>query len=270
MSSFRVALFAACIGLFTVYRYEIIMATSSSENLFVQRLLTWCMPLSTDVRALRVQFALAFDLLSDAWDATHQLLPHIEQRTVMLTTRDNAQLPMMFYRRRQQSSSNQQRLLPCMLHLHMGWFKLRASDKAQASFAQHIVTALANADADAVFVDLFYRLTPEHAFPAALHDAQDALRYLVANAVELNIDKRRIIVAGESAGGNLALTLALADSAVDRYLAAAVAVIPVADMSPGWNQTQSYEQYVTYGFSHELNNFAVDIYCSRRNQCNTR
>ena len=46
-------------------------------------------------------------------------------------------------------------------------------------------------------------------------------------------------------------------------------MIPVADMSDGWNRTASYERFVTYGFSDELNNFAVHSYCSSRNRCST-
>jgi acetyl esterase/lipase len=53
---------------------------------------------------------------------------------------------------------------------------------------------------------LDYRLAPEHPYPAQLDDALAALRALEAGG----IPRSRIVVAGESAGGNLALALALA------------------------------------------------------------
>lgn len=51
-----------------------------------------------------------------------------------------------------------------------------------------------------------YRLAPEHPYPAQLDDALAALRGLEA----IGIPRDRVVIAGESAGGNLALAVALA------------------------------------------------------------
>lgn len=57
-------------------------------------------------------------------------------------------------------------------------------------------------------ISLDYRLAPEDPYPAALDDAVTVLRWVSANASELDIDVSRVAVAGSSAGGALAAGLA--------------------------------------------------------------
>lgn len=54
-----------------------------------------------------------------------------------------------------------------------------------------------------------YRRSREAKYPAALEDCYAALEYMYRNADELGIDKDRIIVGGESAGGGLAAAVCL-------------------------------------------------------------
>ena len=73
-----------------------------------------------------------------------------------------------------------------------------------------------------------YRLAPEHPAPAALEDALGAYRHLLAQ----QIPPERIVLAGDSAGGNLVLStlLALRDAG-DPLPAAGVAISPWVDLS---------------------------------------
>jgi acetyl esterase/lipase len=86
-----------------------------------------------------------------------------------------------------------------ILYLHGGGY-------AGGSPRSHrpMVARLAEAARSAA-VSLDYRLAPEHPFPAAVEDAVDAYRALLAEGVW----PERTIVAGDSAGGGLALALAL-------------------------------------------------------------
>jgi acetyl esterase len=53
------------------------------------------------------------------------------------------------------------------------------------------------------------RLAPEHVYPAAVNDALSAWRDIVRSAASLGIDARRLGIAGDSAGGNLAAVVSL-------------------------------------------------------------
>lgn len=84
-----------------------------------------------------------------------------------------------------------------------------------------------------------YRLAPEHPFPAGLQDVQDAIAWAVAHRSDFLEPGRPLIVAGDSAGANLA-TVALADGRAGgwtRDVALQVLFYPVTDCDPN---TPSY------------------------------
>lgn len=95
------------------------------------------------------------------------------------------------------------RLNPLVLYFHGGGFVTGDLDSHDAS-----ARALARRTG-AIVISVDYRLAPEHKFPAAHEDAWAAWQWLNRQVRELGADPRRIAVAGEDAGANLAAHIAL-------------------------------------------------------------
>ena len=92
--------------------------------------------------------------------------------------------------------------LPVVAYLHGGGWMIGSIESFDT-----VVRALANASG-AIVASVDYRLAPEHPFPAGLEDCLCAVRWLAAHAAELGGDPRRLAIAGDSAGGNLATVVA--------------------------------------------------------------
>ncbi|KAL4780576.1 Alpha/Beta hydrolase protein [Aspergillus varians] len=93
----------------------------------------------------------------------------------------------------------------------------------------------------AVIVTAEYRLAPEHPHPAPLEDSYAALKYVSEHAAELGFNPSKLVVAGGSAGGNLAAGVALLarDRAAPK-LAGQVLIYPWLDDS---TESLSVQQY---------------------------
>jgi acetyl esterase len=116
---------------------------------------------------------------------------------------------------------------PTLLFLHGGGWVYGDLDSHDA-----VCRFLAEqAGVQVVAVD--YRLAPEHPFPAAYDDALAAFRWLVAHADELGADPARLAVGGDSAGGCLAATTAIAAAREGLPLAFQLLVYPATDMRGG-------------------------------------
>lgn len=96
-------------------------------------------------------------------------------------------------------------------------------------------------EANAVVVSVDYRLAPEHKFPAQHDDALAAYAWVVKNAASIKGDPKRIAIAGESAGGNLAVATAIA--ARDAKMPMPKAVIAVYPIAQPDTTTESYVEH---------------------------
>jgi acetyl esterase len=129
------------------------------------------------------------------WNQPMPELPSVEDHTIA-----GAGGPIRLRRYR---PSLEQRL-PVILYAHGGGFvvcSLDTHDRLMRLLAQRTGAAVIGID---------YRLAPEHPYPAALEDCLAAHRWLHAHGRELGLDAGRLVVAGDSAGANLALATLLA------------------------------------------------------------
>src|SRR5215469_14151246 len=101
--------------------------------------------------------------------------------------------------------------VPCVYYIHGGGMQFMSCYDGNYQAWGKIIAANGVAVAMVDFRNaLFPSSVPEVApFPAGLNDCVSGLKWVRANSATLNIDPQRIIVAGESGGGNLTLATGL-------------------------------------------------------------
>jgi acetyl esterase len=92
--------------------------------------------------------------------------------------------------------------LPVVLYVHGGAFSILSKDS-------HWMMGRLFARAGYVVFNVNYRLAPANPYPAALEDVAAAYAWVVDNAARFGGDPSRIVLAGESAGANLATAIAV-------------------------------------------------------------
>jgi acetyl esterase/lipase len=101
------------------------------------------------------------------------------------------------------SPKNAAENMPCIVYYHGGGFVYGASENHYYLCKEYALRA----NCKIVFVD--YRLAPKYQFPIPAEDCYSAYLWTIDNAERLGIDKKRIAIGGDSAGGNLTSAVAL-------------------------------------------------------------
>ncbi|QQL48384.1 alpha/beta hydrolase [Mucilaginibacter ginkgonis] len=123
---------------------------------------------------------------------------------------------------------------PVIVYYHGGGFVIANIDVYNAS-AQTLADKVG-----AVVVSVAYRLAPEHKFPTAHNDAFAAYQWVVKNAASIKGDPKKIATVGESAGGNLAVNMAI--MARDKGIMLPTAIVAVYPVAGSDMTTPSYQK----------------------------
>lgn len=131
-------------------------------------------------------------------------------------------------------NKNNTKQLPCMYFIHGGGFVFNSAPhhfKQVRKFVKEL-------NIKAILVN--YRLAPKNKFPIPLLDCFNVYKWILSNK-ELNIDTNKIIIAGDSAGGNLSTSLCL--MANDLNIKAPLAQMLFYPVLDKHMNTKSYKKY---------------------------
>lgn len=154
---------------------------------------------------------------------TPEPVERIENR---ILREEGSKIPARIYWPEIKEEEEEQDLSPLIMYFHGGGWVVGMLDEYD-----EICSMLANRS-EAVVVSVDYRLAPEHKFPTAVHDCYEATKWVVENAKLFEGDEDTIIVAGDSAGGTLAIDVSLmAREKNGPQIAMQVPICPVTDLS---------------------------------------
>jgi acetyl esterase len=128
--------------------------------------------------------------------------PLLKSVEPLAITAPGGTIPARIYRPRTPRQSNG--LSPGLVFFHGGGWVMGDLD------THDIVCRKLADEGQLVVISVDYRRAPEHKFPAAVDDAIAATAWVAEHAGELGLDAARLIVGGDSAGGNLAAVVAIA------------------------------------------------------------
>ena len=149
-------------------------------------------------------------------------------------------------------------LAPCLVFFHGGGWVIGDLDT-------HDVVCRKLADeGQLIVVSIDYRRAPEHKFPAAVDDAIAATAWIATHAKEFGIDASRLVVGGDSAGGNLATVVAIAArDGNGPAISGQVLIYPATDFTMA-HPSRTGDQHPAHAFRHQMVSRSLSQWHRRR------
>ena len=161
-----------------------------------------------------------------------------------------SELPIRIYRPSEENN------LPALVFFHGGGWVLNFLDIYEPSLRKIAKNG------NFVIIAVDYQKAPEHSYPAPLDDCYTTLKWVIENSAELGIDLAAIGVGGDSAGGNLASSVAFkAFNEQLISLAFQLLIYPCNDYQMNYPSATNYSQ--GYGLTTQAMKWFWDQYLSK-------
>jgi acetyl esterase len=159
-------------------------------------------------------------------------------------------LPIRIYRPSEENN------LPALVFFHGGGWVLNFLDIYEPALRKIAKNG------NFVIIAVEYQKAPEHSYPAPLDDCYATLKWVIENAKDLGVDLAAIGVGGDSAGGNLASSVALKASNEQLIsLAFQLLIYPCNDYQMNYPSATNYSQ--GYGLTTQAMKWFWDQYLSK-------
>jgi acetyl esterase len=161
-----------------------------------------------------------------------------------------SKLPIRIYRPSEENN------LPALVFFHGGGWVLNFLDIYEPALRKIAKNG------NFVIIAVDYQKAPEHSYPAPLDDCYATLKWVIENAKDLGVDLAAIGVGGDSAGGNLASSVALKASNEQLIsLAFQLLIYPCNDYQMNYPSATNYSQ--GYGLTTQAMKWFWDQYLSK-------
>jgi acetyl esterase len=161
-----------------------------------------------------------------------------------------SELPIRIYRPSEENN------LPALVFFHGGGWVLNFLDIYEPALRKIAKNG------NFVIIAVDYQKAPEHSYPAPLDDCYATLKWVIENSAELGIDLAAIGVGGDSAGGNLASSVAFkAFNEQLISLAFQLLIYPCNDYQMNYPSATNYSQ--GYGLTTQAMKWFWDQYLSK-------
>ena len=204
-------------------------------------------PELTDDNISKARDNMAANAVGLADPASH----NVQRSEIFVSQPDGPDVRCLLYQPKADADNNR----AGYLHIHGGGYLFGApegSDLSNLLIASKLGVTVLSVD---------YRLAPEHPIPAPLDDCYAALAYLHEHAEELGVDRSRIGIGGESAGGGLAAALAIKARDAGEYAVCFQALTyPMLDDRTGSEQNPGDPLVGEFVWTRQLNQYGWSRY----------
>ncbi len=173
----------------------------------------------------------------------------LDKYYIQVTAKDGYSIPVKVYMPKKRNEK-----IPALVFIHGGGFMTCSVE------THDFVPSYIAAKTGSCVYNVEYRLAPEYKFPVGVEDCYEVLRWVFDHAEELGIDRKRLMVGGDSSGGNFSAVLTLLSRERKEFnIEKQILIYPALDFS-GTIYKKSAEVYTMVGSDEDGSSPMLDAY----------